>query len=236
MKAYWQHLKDLLGRELTLWIGRVLPYIMRRSLRRGLSQVWLKADWQQLPAGAVILAANHHSWWDVYLMWLLKEKLGRPMLGFMREDTLERFPFFRSIGVISRREVRTALRWLGQGHAMQIFPEGEMHYGGYVSQIQPGLEFLVAKTQAPVQPLLLRVVVRGSERPEAFIVLGEAIHHEPGEVATGFTAVINQLHDELESFLSDLHPEATPPGFEPQLPPRQRFDERLHWLGKLWRR
>ncbi len=236
MKTYWQHLQGLFGRELTLWIARVLPFLMRRSLRRGLAQIWLKADWQQVPAGAVILAANHHSWWDVYLMWFVKEKLGRPMLGFMREDTLLRFPFFRSIGAISRREVRTALRWLKRGQLMQIFPEGEMRYVGYVRTVQSGLEFLATKTQAPVQPLLLRVVVRSSEQPEAFIILGAAIHKEPQEMAAAFKVAINQLHDELETLLADVHPEAVPPGFEPQLPKRQRFDERLRWLGKLWRR
>ncbi|CAN5905570.1 lysophospholipid acyltransferase family protein [soil metagenome] len=229
---YPQHLRTLATSELETWISRSLPTIVNRSLRTGLHGIWAKGDWAGLPAGPYILAANHHSWWDLYLIWRLRDRLKRTLTGFMDEETLEKFPFFRRQGVISSTEVRLALRRLARGDVLQIFPEGELRQAGQVQEVEAGLSFLAHKAWVPVYPLAFRVVMRGAERPEAFIVLGERLEAE--NLPTCFTTAVNKLLTDIDAVVTLSNPEVPPEGFEAWGVSARRFDERLAWLKKVW--
>jgi 1-acyl-sn-glycerol-3-phosphate acyltransferase len=231
--ALWWRLTSLIERG----IGFALPFIMLRTLNTGLHAVWQRGAWQALPKTAVIFAANHPSWWDMYLCWFIGQKLRRPLNGMMREDTLATFPFFRAIGVLSRTEVREALRALKRGEDLQIFPQGDMHQGG-ITQAHDGVAFLAEKSGVPVYPVALRLVVRGAQQPEAFILLGEPLlfSGERTEFLQTLAKKIDELLRSLEQTISETHPEATPAGFTNWLPEKKRFDERVKWLQKLWQR
>jgi 1-acyl-sn-glycerol-3-phosphate acyltransferase len=231
--ALWRRLTRLIERCIIL----VLPLMMNRSLRTGLYAVWQRGNWQALPKTGVIFAANHPSWWDIYLFWLMKQKLKRPISGMMREDTLQTFPFFRSVGVIARGEIREALKRLKRGDILQIFPQGEMHQGG-ISELHEGVAFLAEKSGVPVYPVALRLVVRGAQQPEAFIVLGEPLLDSGSrtEFLECLKAEINDLLESTDLIIRNTHPEAKPEGFTSWLPERKRFDERIAWLQKLWQR
>jgi 1-acyl-sn-glycerol-3-phosphate acyltransferase len=231
--ALWRRLTSLIER----CIAFVLPFIMMRTLQTGLYALWQRGDWEKLPTSAVILAANHPSWWDFYLFWFVKKKLNRPMNGMMREDTLQTFPFFRSLGVISRTEVREALRGLKRGESLQIFPQGEMHQGG-ITEAHEGVAFLAQKSDVPIYPVVLRLVVRGAQQPEAFVVLGEPLRFsgERTEFLETLKDSINVLLESTNQVILSTHPEAKPEGFSNWLPEKKRFDERIKWLQKLWQR
>ncbi len=231
--ALWRRLTSLIERG----IGLMLPFIMLRTLNTGLHAVWQRGDWQALPKTAVIFAANHPSWWDMYLCWFIGQKLRRPLNGMMREDTLATFPFFRAIGVLSQTEVREALRGLKRGEDLQIFPQGEMHQSS-ITEANEGVAFLAEKSGVPVYPVALRLVVRGAQQPEAFILLGEPLlfSGERTEFLETLAKKIDDLIDSLEQTISETHPEAKPEGFTNWLPEKKRFDEQIKWLQKLWQR
>jgi 1-acyl-sn-glycerol-3-phosphate acyltransferase len=229
----WQRLKQVIDRGIVF----VLPFIMSRTLETGLYAVWQRGNWQALPGSGLIFASNHPSWWDLYLFWFIRQKLKRPVSGMMREDTLQTFPFFRSLGVIAQSEIREALRRLKRGDILQIFPQGEMHQGG-VATVQEGVAFLAEKSGVLVYPVALRLVVRGAQQPEAFILLGEPLQFVG--TRTEFSEVlkeqINVLLETIDQTILETHPEATPEGFTNWLPEKKRFDERIKWLQKLWQR
>jgi 1-acyl-sn-glycerol-3-phosphate acyltransferase len=231
--ALWQRLTRLIERFIIL----IFPLMMRRSLETSLHAVWQRGDWQGLPKTGVIFAANHPSWWDMYLLWLMKKKIGRNIYGMMREDTLATFPFFRSIGVIGRNEVRESLRLLKRGDDLQIFPQGEMHQDG-ITELSEGVAFLAQKSNVPIYPLVLRLVVRGAQQPEAFIVLGEPLMFSGtrAEFLEALKQKVNYLLESTDHLIQNTHPEAKPEGFTNWLPERKRFDERVKWLQKLWQR
>jgi 1-acyl-sn-glycerol-3-phosphate acyltransferase len=231
--ALWRHLTRLIERCIIV----VLPFIMNRSLRTGLYAVWQRGNWQALPKTGIIFAANHPSWWDMYLFWLIRQKLQRRVSGMMREDTLATFPFFRSLGVIARGEVREALRRLKRGDILQIFPQGEMHQGG-ITKLHEGVAFLAEKSKAPVYPVALRLLVRGAQQPEAFIVLGEPLMFSGTrtEFLKTLQQRVNALLEVIDHTLQNTPPEAKPESFTNWLPQRKRFDERIKWLQKLWQR
>lgn len=239
--AYRAHLRALLADELQRAIARALPWLVRRSLRRGLRGVWARGDFAALPPGGVLLAANHHSWWDPYLGWLLGRRLQRPLSGLMAAATLERFPFFRSHGALATHEVREALRRLQRGELLLVFPEGGLRAPGPPAALRPGAAFLAARAGVPVYPLALRVLLRGAQRPEAFLTLGAPLTPAPAGAA-GRAAFTRQLARALEAQLRALDaelaaadPEAPPAGFRRWLGGRASTHERTGWAARLWR-
>lgn len=224
---------DPLGRVLRRAIAAVLPWIVRWELRRGLRGVWLLGEPPQVPEGGFILAANHHAWWDVYLSFLVSERLDHPLIGMMDSTQLERFPFFRDAGVVADREVRRALRHLERGDGLILFPEGELTAPGSVAALRPGLAFLANKAEVPVLPLAIRVVLRGVRLPEAYLLFGAPIEVSDdleGSVRTRLDALL----DDIEHRLAHTHPEDVPEAAVPWLRGRPTTQERVGWWERWW--
>lgn len=232
---YLAHLKALLASELTLWIGRALPWLIRRSLRRGLRGVWWQGELAAL-AGGFVLVANHHSWWDAYLMFALRERLGGRLSGLMQRETLARFPFFRRIGVIGELELREALRRLRAGEGLAVFAEGALSPPAQLAPLKPGAAYLAHKAQVPLVPLAIRVVMRGAERPEAYLLLGQPIApcDTPEATLARCAAELNRMLGELDGQLRAAPAEVPLAGFEAWTPLRRSFHEHFDWLRRLW--
>ena len=98
MTRYAAHLRSLFRDEVEGWIARALPLIIRRSLQKGLHGVWAKGDWEALPPGGLVVAANHHSWWDGYLLWLVKKRTGRRICLLMEGASARALPLFPALG------------------------------------------------------------------------------------------------------------------------------------------
>lgn len=235
--SYVEHLRTLLVREVDTVIARALPWLIRRSVATKLHAVYLTQPTAVLPHGGVVLAANHHSWWDGYLAWLLLQRLGRKLTVMMSGEQLERFRFFRHLGAIAQTELRLALRRLAAGEVLLIFPEGALRPAGMVDRLEPGAVFLAERANAPIVPLAIRVLMRGAEHPEALISLGE-----PLSVNGDRTASAASLGDALNTLLADLEarasgdPEQPPPGCDRLMGGARSTHDQMAWVERLWRR
>lgn len=227
-------------KRLSYWlehlIALVLPFIIRSALKKGLHAIWLKGDLKNLPKEGIILAPNHHSWWDVYLAWYVHKLLNRQASALMDEAQLGRFRFFRQIGIISRKEVREAIRRLKRGDVFFVFPEGELRQAGKVETLERGVFFLAKQTDVKLYPLAFRVLMRGAEHPEAFIVLGERLELSGDEAkdSAQLKAALNSLLEDIETCVKTIGPEKEPEGFEKGLGGQKSTSERTAWLARFW--
>lgn len=226
MRSYFDDLISRFRARLTRAVALVLPFLMARSLRRGLHGVYAKGAWDRLPPSGVLLAANHHSWWDLYLVWLVGHALERPIGGLIKPETLRQFPFFRPLGAVPTTELRTVLRRLAEGRVFVVFPEGELRPAGPVGALGPGLAFLARRARVPVYPVAIRAVMRGAERPEVFLVLGDAVAPE------GVAAALNRLLEGLEADLQHADPEQPLPGYRCWSGGNKSTNERAAWAGR----
>ena len=73
---------------------------LRMTVRGGLGGVWVRG---RLPAGPVVWAANHHSWWDPFIAGTLLSAAGRRMVLLADVANVRQYQFARRIGVVARR-------------------------------------------------------------------------------------------------------------------------------------
>ncbi len=204
--------------------------LFRRSVRQGLRGVWVRGA---LPEGAFVLASNHHSWWDSYLLPVLFWSDRRPFKIVVGERRLREFAFFHRLGAVSAARPREGLRALAQGEVLIVFPEGELRPPGALGELNKGVVWFAEKAGVPVVPVASRVALRGHEFAEAYLVFGEPLGPD-----------LNRLRLQLEQMLTELDhqirtaPAEEPlPGFERRIAGRKSTHERMAgWgaaLGKL---
>lgn len=165
---------------------------IRCQIRSGLRGVWVRGE---LPAGAAVLAPSHQSWWDGYALREVAWQLGQPFSVLMSERQLSTFPFLRLVGAIGAHELRPALRLLGAGSWVVVFPEGRIEPYGAVRRVEPGAAWLAQASGAALIPVALRVVLRGQTRPEAYLRFGRAVTGP--ELAQALQAELDLLDAEL---------------------------------------
>jgi 1-acyl-sn-glycerol-3-phosphate acyltransferase len=178
--------------------------------------------------GPAILIANHTCGVDHMLL----QASCRRLLGFMIAQefydwTISR-PFCRLLGCIPVRRdghdlaaTRSALRALGQGRVLPIFPEGKIlpESGRNFQSAKPGVGFLALRAGVPVIPAYIRgtpatndIVKSLSTPSHARIVYGDPIdlRPEPGDERPSkerIQAVADLLMDAIRS-LKDNDAEA----------------------------
>ncbi len=126
--------------------------------------------------GGVILAANHVSFLDPPLL----GAACRREAFYMARDTLFRNPLagwlLRSWNCVPiKREggdigaLRTALRMLGEGKAVLMFPEGTRSPDGQLQEGRAGIGMIVVKSKVPIVPMRIfgtnRALPRGAALP-----------------------------------------------------------------------
>ena len=178
--------------------------LIRHTLRKGLRGVYLRGT---LPDPAVILAPNHHSWWDGYLMGELCWQHRHLFHLMMLDRQLQKYSFFRLLGVISEKQVREALKGLKAGHHLVIFPEGALRPAGQVQGVQNGVGWLARQSGCPVVPVAIRTVLRGHQHPEAYINIGLPC------AADALQEQLNMLLTELDTALGQGDPEQPLAGY-----------------------
>lgn len=204
--------------------------LFRHTVHRGLRGVWVQGD---LPGQACVLAGNHHSWWDSYLLPVLFWGAGKPFKIVVGERRLQEFSFFRYLDTVSASKPRDALATLKRGEVLIVFPEGELRGPGAVGELNKGTVWFAEKAGVPIVPVASRVVLRGHEFAEAYLVFGEPIGPD-----------LNLLRERLDRKLEDLEAqirtapaEGALPGFELRIAGRKSTHERMAgWgaaLGKL---
>lgn len=124
-------------------------------------------------SGPVILCANHRSWLDPPLVGAV---VPRPV-HFMAKEELFRHrllaAFLRLLGAFSvrrhtpdRTAIRHALKLLGEGKIVGLFPEGTRSKTGRLGAAEPGAALLAIAAGAPVVP----VGISGSYRRGQLVV------------------------------------------------------------------
>lgn len=137
------------------------------ALMRLLFRLEVRGQEHVPPTGPVLLASNHVSVLDPPLVGGASPRV----LHFMAKEELFRVPLFgRLITALNARPVRrdgsdgralkTALRLLGEGRALLVFPEGTRGVEGRLASGKPGAGMLAVMSGAAVVP----VHVSGSGR------------------------------------------------------------------------
>jgi glycerol-3-phosphate dehydrogenase (NAD(P)+) len=147
-----------------------LVYWLTRVLLQPAIQLYFRLSRtgrEHIPEGPVLLAANHRSFLDPFLVGLC---LRRPVYFVAKRELFERrltawflcslgaFPIRR--GESDEQAMATAIELLGRGEAVVIFPEGTRVRTGPPGSPKRGVGRLVLDSGAPVVP----VAVAGSER------------------------------------------------------------------------
>jgi len=133
----------------------ILAYFRLRRLGR-----------EHIPAGGVILAANHRSFLDPFVIgcclprpiyFVAKRELFKnPIVGWFL-NCMGAFPVKR--GESDEESVATALALLERGQAVVIFPEGTRIRSGSLAEPKRGVGRLALQSGAPVVP----IAITGSE-------------------------------------------------------------------------
>jgi 1-acyl-sn-glycerol-3-phosphate acyltransferase len=148
---------------------------------------WKTVGTENIPAGGVIIAANHISLWDPpavgtaipgrRIHFMAKEELfANRMFGWIITK-LGAFPVKR--GAADRTAIRTALHLLETGHILGIFPEGTRSKNGKLGNPEPGLALLALKAGVPVIPTAIigtdKIYSSGCLFPKFKVIFGKPL-------------------------------------------------------------
>jgi 1-acyl-sn-glycerol-3-phosphate acyltransferase len=164
--------------------------------------------------GGVLLVANHQSYLDPFLVavrlyrpvsFLAKSELFQnPFLaGLIR--LLKAFPVRQGEGDIGA--VKEVIRRLGEGYALNIYPEGTRTTTGDIEPLERGIALVIRRANVPVVP----VAIHGSF--EAWPKGSAIFHSHPIHVKYGkpmdFTGkkaeqIVRELEAEMKKLLAEL--------------------------------
>lgn len=167
----------------------MFQYIVRRYFRRQFHGVRLAAahDIGSI-AGPLIIYANHGSWWDPMVAYLLADRLfpDRRHFAPMDADALARYPVLRRLGVfpVELRTPRGAVQFLRTGQAilrsggvLWVTPQGQFTDTRQRPLVfKPGLAALAARLgECTVIPLAIEYTFWDERLPEALLLFGDPI-------------------------------------------------------------
>lgn len=153
------------------WRGR-LAWSVVPPLSRGLGRLaWglrITVLPDSLPPPPFVVAANHHSFLDAFLVaaalperirfLALQDLYGNYRWVDFALDSFDVIPLSR--GVVPMGPVRAALRHLDTGGVVGLFPEGTRHWEFEPDRVKGGAAWLAARTDVPLLP----VAIAGSDR------------------------------------------------------------------------
>jgi 1-acyl-sn-glycerol-3-phosphate acyltransferase len=135
---------------------------------------------------------NHASWWDALIPFLLNEYLFRQRARAMMDvRQLQKYPFFRKIGVysIDRKNARSALfslgktrEWLDHGrNSIYLFPQGSIKSDYEPLDFEHGIGWLAKECKkCDIVPLAIHMNLVRGDKPDLFLKIGKPVHFEHG--------------------------------------------------------
>ena len=164
--------------------------------------------------GAVIVAANHVSFWDPVIVAMVAhrpvhyiakaELFNNKILGTLF-NKLNAFPV--KIGTPDRKAIRYALHLLEEGKVLGIFPEGTRNRNDEDMKAASGIALFALKSGAPVVP----VACRGTKRylpwigPRPFVIrFGPAVYFDSNDKkmdSATLEKVSNDIMNKINSLL-----------------------------------
>jgi len=165
-------------------------YIVRRYFRRHFHSVRLSgANRLCSISGPLVIYANHCSWWDPMISYLLAQKLlpHRKHFAPMDSAALARYGVLRRLGVfpVEMHTLRGAAQFLRTGHAvlrsgavLWVTPQGQFADTRERPLIfKPGLAALAARLgQCTLVPLAIEYTFWNERLPEALLLMGDPVH------------------------------------------------------------
>lgn len=146
------------------WIIRIASFAMR-LMTRLFTSVEIEGDIGSIPlTGSVLIVANHASNADPVLIGgFLDTRLGRPINWMGKREVFE-WPFVSWLarhggvhpvdrGSADVEAFRTAMRILGGGHILAVFPEGTRSPDGRLQPAKDGVAVLAARSGALIVPI-----------------------------------------------------------------------------------
>ncbi|HEX6068783.1 MAG TPA: lysophospholipid acyltransferase family protein [Longimicrobiaceae bacterium] len=182
------------------------------------------------PAQPLLLAANHATWWDGFVLREVQRMLrpGAPLYTVMSAAELDRFPFFRRLGVVgidagSPASVARAVRFLEArirdrpDSVVAYFPQGRI----WPTHRRPldfrrGVEIFARRLGAVVLPVGLHAEPLNTVSPTFFVSVGEPLDGAPeaAELERHVEAQLDAIHRFLAEHGEDA-PRLWPGPFEP---------------------
>lgn len=195
-------------------------YIVRRNFRRAFHAVRIEhAERCQAIDGPLIIYANHSSWWDPMVAFLLSAKLMRARRHYapMDADALARYPVLRKIGVfpVEISSARGAVRFLRTGEAilrgggtLWVTPQGQFaDVRERPLVFKPGMAALAARVPGcVVLPLAIEYVFWDERTPEVLLCFGEPVRVMAGESTAALEA---RLIEALEAVMREMRERAS---------------------------
>jgi 1-acyl-sn-glycerol-3-phosphate acyltransferase len=208
----------LIGSTATALLGG-LDQLVRRNLRG----VWVRGD---LPSGAAVWAANHHSWWDWFVALAALRADGRRDVGVLMDAAnIPNAALYERAGAIGAHRLRTAVSTLQVGAVLVVFPEGALRAAGPLGEVRPGARWLAERAGVPLIPVATRVLLRGQQSPEAYLDVGPAC--EDGDVERALGTRLADLDRELHT----ADPEQPLDGFRSVVVGVRSMNERFAAFG-----
>ena len=215
--------------------------VMRRgfeTMARGtLRGIWVRG---RPPDGAFVWAADHQSWWDPFLASVVLERSGHQTALLMLQENLEQYELVRRVGVFGSEELRQGLRYLREGRALVIFPEGELRPAGPLGPLRGGAAWYALHAPAKLVAVAVRVLMRGHQAPEAYLSFEEVgTTGSVPEVTERLQARLATALADLDALLARTEPRTVPPGFVRLVQGRLSMEERIDRLaaqipGRPW--
>ena len=204
-----------------------------RALRLHFRGVYLLETEPPDPSRPAIVLANHHYWWDAYLLHALAREW-RPGQARVWMRELTPFPPFAALGalpfpdgdaVVRATTIRKTLRELQTTPTLLfIFPEGELHPAPGLLPFGRALYWLRKQLpEVPMYPAAIRMAQGIHQRPEAQVLLGRPLSVAGEQQA----AWLGAARRSVEQLLADLerHWEDEPLSFRCIVEGRLSVDE-----------
>lgn len=168
--------------------------------------------WNAPLSGGLVIAVNHQSFFDPVLVGI---GVRRPLHYMARKTLFKGFLFGRLItalnafpverGRTGRAALRAAEDLVAEGRAVMLFPEGTRTRDGWMGETKRGIGALVARTGAPVVPVLVKGTFRAWPRARAlptpfrpvsaFVGRPVRFDRRPGESRSAFAGRITRYVD-----------------------------------------
>jgi 1-acyl-sn-glycerol-3-phosphate acyltransferase len=170
------------------WGRALFHFDARRRLERAFSRclvAGLPSLAALLESGPAIVAMNHVSFWDGFLLPCLERALGADAYCLMDGANLAELSFLRFAGALpldrtnvhrARADLECAARVLDRsGRLLFVFPSGEQAPARFPLRFLSGVSCLAQLARVPVVPVGLAYEFLGDAKPEIRLSIGPAI-------------------------------------------------------------
>ncbi|WP_144667065.1 lysophospholipid acyltransferase family protein [Bacillus altitudinis] len=162
-------------------------YLERYLLNKHFRCVMMKGTVDPKEKHPILYLANHSSWWDGLIIFLLIEQMSELDHAMMMEEKqLKQYAFFQKLGAFPvhkeklksvKQALMTAKEKMEAGGAVWLFPQGKiMHQDIRPLELEGGASFLVRQfEQVVIKPVTLHYTFNQFQKPTVSVEFGEDV-------------------------------------------------------------